>query len=357
MRLTAGQLNRATLARQLLLERADVPVAEAVRRVVTIQAQDPASPYLSLWARVAGLDAAAVDAAYDDRSIVRAQLMRVTLQTVAAADHAAFHGAMVPSLRGSRLNDPRFTGTTGMTAADADALLPELLAFVAEPRTGAAIEAWLEARVGRPVPRAWWAFRTFAPLVHTRGGGPWFHGPKVSVEAAPAGTAVVGDPAAAAQVLVRRYLEGFGPASARDVAQFSILRQPVVRAALDGLAGELVTYEGPDGRVLHDVPGGAIPDAGTPAPPRLLPMWETSLLAYAARWSSGATATCCPRSWSTGGWAACGAWSTARSRSRRSTACPAARGPTWPPRPPRCSRSSATGTPPCTGGTGTGGAT
>ena len=62
--LTARQLNRATLARQLLLRRERLGVVEAVHRVVALQAQEPASPYLALWNRVKGLDPADVDAAF-----------------------------------------------------------------------------------------------------------------------------------------------------------------------------------------------------------------------------------------------------------------------------------------------------
>src|SRR3954462_6885012 len=108
-RMTALGLNRATLARQLLLERVPVPVAEAVRRAVALQAQQPASPYLALWNRVAGFDPAQLDAAFADGTVVKGSLMRITLHAVHADDHAAFHVAMQPALRGSCLGDPRFT--------------------------------------------------------------------------------------------------------------------------------------------------------------------------------------------------------------------------------------------------------
>jgi hypothetical protein len=82
---------------------------------------------------------------------------------------------------------------------------------------------------------------------------------------------------------VRRYLEGFGPATAHDIAQFTSLRQPAVRHALDAMCDMLVTLEGPNGVVLYDVPGGEVPDEDTVAPPRLMAMWDSSLLAYANR--------------------------------------------------------------------------
>lgn len=292
MRLTARRLNRATLERQLLLHRQPVHTAEAVRRAVALQAQEPASPYLALWNRVAELEPADVDTAFTDHVIVKAQLMRITLHAVHADDHPAFQHAMTSSLRASRLGDRRFTGA-GLTAADVDVVLPDLLVFTEEPRTNAEVEAWLETRFGAPVPRAWWALRTFAPVVHAVTGGPWSHGRRPAHVTAPT-RPMTGDPATSIRHLVRRYLEGFGPASVLDVAQFSLLRRPVVREALRAMADSLVTLEGPDGVELHDVPGAPLrrarrrprrrwPGAGLcrsgPAGPRVLPGRRTS-----ARW-------------------------------------------------------------------------
>ena len=118
--------------------------------------------------------------------------------------------------------------------------------------------------------------------MHAPTGGPWAHAERSAYLAAPV-TPPDGDPGRAQQRLVRRYLEGFGPASAADVAQFTLLHRPVVRAALDALADELEQHEGPGGVVLYDVPGGLRPDEDVPAPPRLLGMWDLCLLAYADR--------------------------------------------------------------------------
>ncbi|MFD9950906.1 DNA glycosylase AlkZ-like family protein, partial [Nonomuraea sp. NPDC059022] len=126
MRLTMRRLNRATLARQLLLRRERLPAAEGVRRVVALQAQEAASPYLALWNRLEGFDPADLDAAFATHEVVKSTLMRITLHAVHAGDYPAFHNAMVASLRAARLGDRRFTGA-GLSVADADALLPHLL--------------------------------------------------------------------------------------------------------------------------------------------------------------------------------------------------------------------------------------
>ena len=100
----------------------------------------------------------------------------MTIHVLDARDYAAFHEAMTESLRASRLDDTRFT-VAGVTPDEADALLGELLAFAAEPRTGVEIEAWLDERLApRPGKPVLWALRTYAPLLHAATGGPWSFG-------------------------------------------------------------------------------------------------------------------------------------------------------------------------------------
>ena len=188
---------------------------------------------------------------------------------------------MLSSLRASRLFDRRYT-TSGLTIADADAVLPHLVDFASRPRSKVEIEGLLAARLGDHNPRAWWALKAFAPLHHAPTGGSWSFGVKASFVAAPAEAGRV-SPDESVQQLVLRYLEGFGPASVKDFAQFTILRRPVARQALEALADKVVALEGPDGARLFDVPGALLLAEDTPAPPRLLPMWDSILLAYADR--------------------------------------------------------------------------
>lgn len=122
MPLTPRELNRATLARQLLLERSPLSVPDGVRQVVALQAQHPASPYVALWNRLGGFDPAGLDAAFAGRTVVKATLMRITLHAVHAEDYGPFRAAMQPTLYGARLG-ARFAGT-GLTPADAARLLP-----------------------------------------------------------------------------------------------------------------------------------------------------------------------------------------------------------------------------------------
>jgi hypothetical protein len=201
---------------------------------------------------------------------------------------------MLPTLRASRLYDRRFL-TTGVSVADADALAREVVAYASQPRTNAEVEAMLAGRPGGAAERGvWWALRSFAPLVHFPTGGPWSFGPRPAYLAAPAtaappparGGSAVDAPADAEPALarlIRRYLEGFGPASMPDIAQFALHKRSTVREALRAMAGTVATLEGPGGVALFDVPGGPVPAGDTPAPPRLMAMWDSTLLAYADR--------------------------------------------------------------------------
>ena len=281
MKVTARGLNRATLGRQLLLRREKLGVVDAVHRIVALQAQEPATPYIALWNRLARFDPSDLDRVFADAAVVKGQLMRITLHAVDVADYPAFHLAMQRSLRAARLHDRRFT-RTGLTIADSEALMPEVLAFTAQPRTNAEAEAWLDERLGATEkPGVWWAFRQYGPVWHQPTGGPWSFGWRPSYVAARANPA--SDPAASMQRLARRYLEGFGPASVQDLAQFSTIYRPPAREALAGLGDELVRLEGPDGEELFDVPGGELPPEDSPAPPRLMAMWDSTLLAYKDR--------------------------------------------------------------------------
>lgn len=283
MPLTHRQLNRATLARQMLLRREPVGVVDAVRRVAAIQAQEPASPYLALWNRIEGFDPAELDRAFTAGEIVKATLMRITLHAVAADDHPLLHQAMQQTLRAARLNDRRFR-VAGISIEEAERIVELVRGYATEPRSNADIEAWLAEQLGeaRAHPGIWWAMRQFASFVHAPTGGPWSFGPRPAYSAAPEPTRT-GDPAAALAHLVRRYLQAFGPATAQDIAAFGLLYAPTVRAGIEALGDEIVEIDGPGRTPLVDVRGGEVPDGDVPAPPRLLPMWDSTLLAYRDR--------------------------------------------------------------------------
>ncbi|MGC4972550.1 winged helix DNA-binding domain-containing protein [Streptomyces sp. DT199] len=284
MDITAQELNRATLGRQLLLGREAMGAGEAVRRVVALQAQHAASPYVALWNRLAGFAPAELDAAFSEGAVVKATLMRITLHAVHADDHRVFREAMQQTLYASRLGY-RFAAT-GLTPADGQALVPELLDFADRPRTAAEVQEWLAERVGEERKAgAWWGLKAYAPLLHVPTGGPWSFGARSSFVAARTGPVPEGRETVteALNHLVLRCLAGFGPASVADVAQFAMVPRATVRRALLALDDAVEQLRGPDGTVLYDVPGASRPPADTPAPPRLMAMWDSVLLAHADR--------------------------------------------------------------------------
>ncbi|MGW2840236.1 winged helix DNA-binding domain-containing protein [Streptomyces sp. NPDC001493] len=284
MKITARELNRATLDRQLLLRREPLGAANGVRRVLALQAQQPASPYVALWNRLTDFDPAELDAAFDEGSVVKATLMRITLHAVHTEDYRVLREAMQQTFYASRLGF-RFAAA-GLTPQDAGRLVPDLLKFAERGRTKAELESWLEERVGaEKKDGALWGLRAYAPLLHVPAGGPWSFGARASYVAAPSRPTVAGPEHVpdAMRHLVLRFLKAFGPASVADVAQFAMVRRGPVREALRALDGVVEQLEGPEGTVVFDVVGAGRPEAGVPAPPRLMAMWDSVLLAYADR--------------------------------------------------------------------------
>lgn len=281
MKLTARQLNRATLDRQLLLRREPLDPATAVSRLCALQAQAPASPYLALWSRIAGFDAADLDRAFDEGAVLKTTLMRATLHAVAAADHPHFWAAVAAHLRRARAGPP-VTTALGVTEEQLTAALDAALAHAAEPRSATELSAHLREVVG-PVadPGWWWAVLPFARVIRVPDVTPWRFGPRVTYRTA-AGPEPPGTRQESLQYLVCSYLRAFGPATLKDLARFNKLAMVTVRAAVE-TCGDLVIHEGPDGQRLYDVPGAPLPGSETVAPPRFLPMWDSILLAHAER--------------------------------------------------------------------------
>ncbi len=282
MALTLRQLNRATLARQMLLQRERCGVVEALGRIAAIQAQEPASPYLALWNRITDFNPVDLDRAFADGSIVKSTLMRVTLHAVTAADHPILHQAMQGTLRAARLYDRRFR-VAGVSLDEAERIVALIRSYATEPRSNAEVIAWLGEQIATDAhPGIWWAMRQYASFIHAPTRGPWAFGPRPSYIAARLPTRT-GDPAPALGHLVRRYLEAFGPATTRDIAAFGMLYAPSVRVGIEALGDEILELDGPGRLPFLDIRGMAVPDEDTPAPPRLLPMWDSTLLAYKDR--------------------------------------------------------------------------
>jgi hypothetical protein len=279
--LTLRGLNRATLARQLLLERVRLDVPTAVHRLGALQAQRPRAPFVALAARLEGFRREDLIAALHDRHVVRATLMRETLHLVTAADYPHDAVAMATYFRTLRRNHLP-------DGVDMDRVL-ELAVHAAE-----ALAEPLEATALRPIlaeleqeladDRVWRRVRTNAPILHVPGAEPHAFGQRNRFVAAAAWLgALEAEEADGVTPLVRRYLGAFGPATRADIAAFTGLAIGTIAPALDALEPELEQLTDDRGRELYDLRGAPRPPEDTPAPLRLLGEWDNVLLAHADR--------------------------------------------------------------------------
>lgn len=279
--LGADESLRALLARQLLLERADLTVPRALHRLCGLQTQHAPSGYLGLYARLAEFDRADLTAMLHDGRVVQAWEMRSTIHMLARRDHGPFTAAVRTQQRDGWLRMHR-----DVTDADMAAAARAVREFLADgPRRQAEITAELAAR-GLP-PGTFPGVQHWIGLVRVPPAGTW-ETPRAHVYGLvdPRGGPVSPDPetgSGAAQVeLARRYLSAFGPASAPDVARFAGWPVGVARAALGELT--LRRFAAEDGTELVDLPRAPLPDPRTPAPVRFLgPFDAVLLLGHAAR--------------------------------------------------------------------------
>ena len=280
MALTDRELGRATLARQLLLERAAVGVADAVSRVGGLQAQEPKPPFIGLWSRLAGFAEEQLCEAFGNRGVVRATMMRGTLHLATADHYAAVRPALQPMLQRGMATALR-DRSAGL---DVEAVLPVARSLLAErPRPFDELRALLQEEFPDVNHRALgYATRMLLPLVMVPSGGERWGFPRVaSFTLADEWLGVPVGVEGAPDELVLRYLAAFGPASAADVQSWSGLQG--LGPVLERLRDRLVTFADERGRELFDLPDAPRPDPGTAAPVRLLPEFDSLLLAHADR--------------------------------------------------------------------------
>ena len=278
--LTLRALNRATLARQLLLARHALKPVAAIERLAGLQAQVPRPPFVGLWTRLSSFARGDLVRAIERRDVVRATLMRATIHMVSRADYLAWRMPLQPML--TRTLRAQFA----REIADID--LPALLeaartCLETEPSTFASLRSHLKERfphvnerlmgyvvrmqlplVLAPSPAAEWAYPANAAFTIAEG---W-------LDEAPS-------PEPSLAPLARRYLAAFGPATARDFQTWSGASE--ARDVFERLRDELVALRTDDGRELFDLPRAPRPGADTEAPVRFLPEYDNLLLAYADR--------------------------------------------------------------------------
>jgi DNA glycosylase AlkZ-like len=266
-----------------LLRRQQLPVGRALERIGGLQAQKVTAPYLGLLARLDGFSHEVLTRALERRRVVKATLMRGTLHLVSADDYLVLAPALQPTLE---VIWRRYAPEADR--ADYARLVEATLAFASEPRTGPELRDFVAELCGAEPAAAenvWWRIRTNAPLLRLPPDGVWGGGPRVWIGTSHGwlGRAPAEGADGATQALTLRYLAAFGPARVADLCQWSGLPAAPVRAALERLEPRLRRFRDEGGRVLVDVRRAPLPAADTPAPARLLAMWDSTLLAYAER--------------------------------------------------------------------------
>ena len=279
--LSLRALNRATLARQMLLERRKLGATQAVERLAGLQAQAPNPPYIGLWSRIEGFRREQLTEALRKRRIVRMSTLRATLHLMTAKDALAWRPLLEPVHQRGLLGSSHKKELEGLDRAAVIAAGRALLGE--QPRTSAELGQALALQwKGREAASLAALIRNNLPLVHLPPAGTWNSRQNAVLQ--PLGDwlaeAVEAAPATQDDLLLR-YLAAFGPATLADAGAWSGLAG--WKAVAERLRPQLRVFAGEDGQELFDLPRAPRPDPGTPAPPRLVAEWDNLLLSHADR--------------------------------------------------------------------------
>ena len=275
------ELNRATLERQMLLRRRELPALDAIEHLVGMQAQAPSPPYIGLWTRLKDFRPDELGRLILERRAVRIALMRNTVHLVSARDCLALRPLVQPvldrTLYSTRANRAHLEGV------DAEALVAAGRALLEErPRTAKELGEQLQEQWPERDPTSLArAIRHLLPLVQVPPRGVWGKSGPAAHTTAESWLARPLDPAPSVDDVVLRYLGAFGPATVKDVQTWSGLTR--LGEVVERLRPRLSTFRDERGKELFDVPDAPMPDPDTPAPPRFLPEFDNLILSHADR--------------------------------------------------------------------------
>jgi hypothetical protein len=281
--LTLRKLNRALLARQFLLKRQKLGLLDAVERLACLQGQWAPSPYVALWSRLSGFEREQLTRAIDRGEIVKATLMRATLHLVSAREYPAYSLATMEGRFGA------WRPPGGPALADLEKLHRSVVAFAAKiPRTRAEIHEFVADHLPPSAAKSerlrnWftWAAVATSGLVWESAGAHFEHRQLGRHIAPPATLRKAPRPEVAYELVVRRHLGAFGPATVADVANWSSVRVPNIRAALAKMKN-LRRFTDDRGRELFDLARAPRPSADATAPPRFLARFDAAILGHVA---------------------------------------------------------------------------
>ncbi|WP_068922943.1 winged helix DNA-binding domain-containing protein [Planobispora rosea] len=270
-------LNRATLARQLLLRRSELTVPQALEHLAGLQAQTPHTWYVGLWSRLADYTPEGTARLLRERGAVRMALMRSTIHLVTAADCLWLRPLVEPVIERMTMSNFR-RGLTGLDLAELVAAGRELLAGGPLTFSGlgrALAERWPE---NDPASMAQ-AIRAYVPLVQVPPRGLWGESGPAAHQAVETWLGRPVDTDASPERLVLRYLAAFGPATVRDVQHWCGLTR--LAEVVERLRPQLLVFRDERGRELFDLPGAPRPDPDTPAPVRFVYDYDNLLRSHA----------------------------------------------------------------------------
>jgi hypothetical protein len=279
-KLSLRALNRATLARQMLLRRAAVTPLAAIERLVGVQAQAPRPPFVGLWSRVQGFRAEDLTRPILRRQVVRGTLMRGTLHAVSRRDYVRFRRTLQPMLTAA----VRAIARNRLTGVDPASALAEARAWFEErPRTFDALRQHMVQQFPSVDTGALaYLVRMELPLLQVPAAGErWAYPARAAFAVAESWLDAPLNDTEAVDALMLRYLAAFGPASAADAQTWSGMTG--LARVLDRLRSKLEVFKDERGRELFDLPNAPRPAPDEDAPPRFLPEWENLLLSHADR--------------------------------------------------------------------------
>jgi hypothetical protein len=277
--LSRRALNRALLERQLLLRRADLPVAGAVEHLVGLQAQATLPPYVGLWSRLEGFDPGELGRMLTEREAVRLTLMRGTVHLVSVRDALRLRPLVqVVVERGHN-------GAYGrrMGGADLDRLARATRELLAEGPLGARElgRRLVERGIGDDPEAIGNAARVYVPLVQVPPRGVWGASGQAKYATLESWTGRSPEDEPSIDEVVVRYLRAFGPATVADAQNWSGLTR--LKQVVERLRPQLVSFRDEDGRELFDLSDAPRPDPDVEAPVRLLGEYDNVLLGHADR--------------------------------------------------------------------------
>lgn len=274
--LTNRELNRATLARQMLLERSDRTPVDAVEFLLGLQSQQTHDPYIGLWTRLNGFAHEALTALILDKTLNRATTMRGTLHLHTVEDLVGIRALVQPFLVGA--------WTSGFRKRFGDNDKSEVLKAAIKlidkaPSTAGALGKALKEKFPSADPLSMTTLlQSHETLVQIPPTRIWGSGHAPILTRIEKWLPSVPEPSLTRANLVRRYLAAYGPASVADMQTWSRLTKLSVE--FKAIENELVRFEAEDGKILYDLPDAPRPDPDTPAPVRFLPLYENAYLGY-----------------------------------------------------------------------------